>query len=763
METLWRRQNLCSLIFKLYLPHLTPTLRTQFESIQSEFFVFITKLTENRGLVFTTQHVKAIRLTFLRYISGNPLTQYEGVTLNKYGFPSKIRRLLSLDLQNPDILKMCLTLLTILRDTRAPAILDRGPIETIWGGNIPEAFKDMHKQVCSDLHINKCHMKAVEWNRFHFTTKMGPNGPALFSSDLDFEALPDYYISILGLMSGRLLEAKFGDIKMVSERFPQAFHMISEIIPVELRRDNHCSRRLSCFSDKETKSRTIAIFDYWSQTTLKPLHDHLNTILKNIPQDCTFNQAKFTEFMLNQEKDTVFCSLDLTNATDRMPIKLQYNIIAEIIGDLKAVSWEHIMVGLPFTLKTRKSKSRFSYKEEVKTTEEQIYYGAGQPMGAYSLWPTMALTHHYIVRMSALSLGIENFSNYCILGDDVVIANERVADEYCRFLSILDMPISFQKTHRSKRFFEFAKRYFYDGIEITPFSISSLDNVYHRYYLLHNFLENQCKHGWKLDYSQFPLLIKRIYQLFHRPHLWRGVRKLIVPFRLITDVKESGRPLTKSIKEFCEAFTLVLPYNSYELFADVLVESIKLIRHDQIKSELARCRESFKELWNTINSKLVLANGGPSHVKGFMSPEIPRNLGPFSTCYREMTTGSLAEFLNEIRPNLTYEQFLDGELDSYDAVSLLKLRGLTERTMKPTLLQFCDNVKVQLFAQSHLTKKLINVVKNEFTIEWFKLGCINEWHIFQRRSAFQTEGIEMILHKHSEHLRMMEELVRYEC
>jgi hypothetical protein len=45
-----------------------------------------------------------------------------------------------------------------------------------------------------------------------------------------------------------------------------------------------------------------------------------------------------------------------------------------------------------------------------------------------------------------------------ILGDDIVIHNDKVAKEYGRILQSLGVSISEAKTHVSKDTFEFAKR-----------------------------------------------------------------------------------------------------------------------------------------------------------------------------------------------------------------------------------------------------------------------------------------------------------------
>lgn len=86
----------------------------------------------------------------------------------------------------------------------------------------------------------------------------------------------------------------------------------------------------------------------------------------------------------------------------------------------------------------------------------------------------MALTHHFIVRLAALRCGLPHFKDYALLGDDIVIANDKVAQRYRDLLAILAMPISETKTHVSIDTYEFAKRWIQKGIEVTPFSLSGL-------------------------------------------------------------------------------------------------------------------------------------------------------------------------------------------------------------------------------------------------------------------------------------------------
>lgn len=89
-------------------------------------------------------------------------------------------------------------------------------------------------------------------------------------------------------------------------------------------------------------------------------------------------------------------------------------------------------------------------------------------MGAYSSWAMLALSHHVIVRVAAHRVGIVNFKDYCVLGDDVVIRNSAVADSYFNLMKSLGVSINLSKSVNSFEFAEFAKNWTGPGVQITP-------------------------------------------------------------------------------------------------------------------------------------------------------------------------------------------------------------------------------------------------------------------------------------------------------
>lgn len=70
----------------------------------------------------------------------------------------------------------------------------------------------------------------------------------------------------------------------------------------------------------------------------------------------------------------------------------------------------------------------FTTPKDRNTNERiMVKYATGQPMGLYSSWAALAITNHILVRLAAYRLGFNKFSDYLVLGDDIVIFSPQVA------------------------------------------------------------------------------------------------------------------------------------------------------------------------------------------------------------------------------------------------------------------------------------------------------------------------------------------------
>lgn len=266
------------------------------------------------------------------------------------------------------------------------------------------------------------------------------------------------------------------------------------------------------------KVRVFAIIDYWTQSLLLPLHDWLFSILREIPQDGTFDhEAAVYRFRDRIGPGRKVYSYDLSAATDRLPLILQVEILGQIIGKRLATLWGLLLVGRKYYLK-RSSKdgippirehvrARHGYRHvrgpeprflghswikefcseelaylrkvegKLQSSERALVYGAGQPMGARSSWPTLAITHHLIVQLAAYrcSKQLKWFTEYGIIGDDVVIAGEEVATEYQAIIRNLGVTIkdavSLSSTNST---WEFAKSFVHNNVICSPFSFGEM-------------------------------------------------------------------------------------------------------------------------------------------------------------------------------------------------------------------------------------------------------------------------------------------------
>lgn len=82
------------------------------------------------------------------------------------------------------------------------------------------------------------------------------------------------------------------------------------------------------------KVRVFAMVDVWTQSVLKPLHEILFAFLKSLPNDGTFDQESSVRRAYQKSKiANKSFGYDLSAATDRLPIKLQQDILSSLFGE----------------------------------------------------------------------------------------------------------------------------------------------------------------------------------------------------------------------------------------------------------------------------------------------------------------------------------------------------------------------------------------------------------------------------------------------
>lgn len=412
------------------------------------------RILETRGKAEGIRYAKQTRLGLLKALEGVSKKELCTEIRNGLKFPKDLRFLKTVQSDRfYPVTRLVLSTLSVFRFLKGdgkPSFLtiEQGPslarIPTFLQEYILPFFRSMGYRPLG------LRSRKLDFKKYRMTVKAGPKGHALWTSYLDLLHMPKSLYEAIGVVGGKKLRE---DMSTYLGLIPSILDYMGSVLETS----STSFRRLSIIQDKEGKNREIAIMDYYSQAALQPLHNYLFKLIKRIPQDSTFDQSGNLETLVPTPGSS-FHSIDLSSATDRFPIAVQSALIETLFGKEYADHWAHIMVGFPFDYGERK-----------------ITYARGNPMGAYSSWSSFVLAHHFLVFVACKQANIDwNRCPYILLGDDIVIANDKVAGNYKVLLQRLDIPYSKEKSHQSPYLFEFAKRFVHDGTEISPFPLAGL-------------------------------------------------------------------------------------------------------------------------------------------------------------------------------------------------------------------------------------------------------------------------------------------------
>jgi len=198
------------------------------------------------------------------------------------------------------------------------------------------------------------------------------------------------------------------------------------------------------------KSRLILIGTPVLQTELAPLKAYLLRLLKEIPTDCTHNQEEGVAFLRKSLGHKKVHSIDLKDATWNFPLYLQ-EVVAKGIGVPKVVR--------------NKMFRTLAYDSKANEFARIV---KGQAMGLGPSFPLFSLTHNLLLAGLCRWFGVEPIDTFRILGDDVIITEDRVAKAYRLFLDRHGVPVSLSKTLSSSTTGEFAGRILHLSGNVTP-------------------------------------------------------------------------------------------------------------------------------------------------------------------------------------------------------------------------------------------------------------------------------------------------------
>lgn len=541
------------LLSVLILAGARPMLRKSSMVMLSSFY----ELVANQGLAQACALYKESRRVLYKYLNGTPVFDSElALGITKSGLPrtipSSIRTLIRAN--SVTAIRIALFILDIgklyeyeARGNIDPIIQPASPIDPALIQRIRGFVPVFRKMLESELKVPILQPNDLRVKRFNFTTKAGPNGPALLTSFLDALALHSHasffpFESYCKLIGENRILAHLVTLSGITRT------IIGYLGVSVLGRLN--VGKISTTPNPYGKVRIFAIPTYWVQVIMYPVHEALFKVLRVIPTDYTFDQGLAIKHIIDSQARCIY-SYDLSAATDRFPLEIQEIILPSIFAEashefaVKAFSlWADILRTTEFTYTDRFVPStkgaehrikgevaklrhladryikyfrdtdvgdlsscivRGSLRNQVISKTSYLRYAAGQPMGTYSSWAAFTLCHHFIVQLAAHEVAqYQNwYRGYSILGDDVVLYSidtygSHIALRYKDLMSGLGVDVNPNKgLESSNGTFEFAKRFVSDGVDLS---------VYHWKEIF--FIRNASMFHDYLKYKLMPLVDK---------------------------------------------------------------------------------------------------------------------------------------------------------------------------------------------------------------------------------------------------------------
>jgi hypothetical protein len=442
-------------------------------------------LYKHRGMVGLVNYLKASQVLFQQSLGGMKLHDTMDlkirVSRTASGMPRIVDPLLRFAIRREDtkVMKFIMTLLSVFRVLEFPGKLKLGSITDAFKGDLTPGT--MYWRVISHI-PNFCRLvKAVQ--RENKVTPLFERGivPKPIVKSAPGTALGQVSTNpFVLLLSARALWQK-GMADCISY-FIRAFEKGTDIpfpglqriwqdmhsVPLDLipSMANIAIGRLGLKHEAAGKVRVFAMCDAWTQWVLEPLHSWIFDTLRFIVTDGTHDQLKPVRAKAGMVKSAF--SLDLTAATDRLPISIQVKLLENLISKEFAVEWSRLLVGREYFLPASK---------KLGIQAMNLRYSVGQPMGALSSWAMLALTHHLIVQVAAWEAGYaksEWYKEYAVLGDDLVIFDPKVKTQYLHIVEAIGVECGLAKSLLSSKgkVIEFAKKTFYGAVDISPVPVT---------------------------------------------------------------------------------------------------------------------------------------------------------------------------------------------------------------------------------------------------------------------------------------------------
>lgn len=470
-------QSIAGLILRLIPTMEGNTTVGMVKGIKQTLYHF-SKIAHYQGMPGLIKRLKAASVSIQQslggYVTPMPLIARTASGLPRF-LPSNFRSLIRSG--NKVYIRLSLTLTSLYRDIMIPGKIDLSSVTDPFTGNFKQSMylvKFIPRFVT--LFCGKYGGKEALIKKFSYfvISKSSPQSKGVISTDpyslvRSAKVLSPEQISNLSILFGLSTKNRFG----ITVTDPIARINLARSITSTFKFVNPFdgfSGKIGIKEEAAGKMRVFAMVDPWTQLAMAPLHKALFRILsKHHMIDGTFNQLGPIERLWGMKAlkpKMPLYSMDLSSATDRLPLFLQKALIAGIfsLSDKESSAWTQLLVERSYKLP----------KAAIIGNVNSVKYAVGQPMGALSSWAMLAMTHHFIVQCAAWLCGFSKhrlFTEYCVLGDDIVIYNHKVAKRYHYLMTqVLGVKCQLAKSVLSPKGLglEFAKKTFYMGVNVSP-------------------------------------------------------------------------------------------------------------------------------------------------------------------------------------------------------------------------------------------------------------------------------------------------------
>jgi len=318
--------------------------------------------------------MKEVRVHLENYFLGSDKKEHTLVKLRYCGIPVILGEAIHMLKEGKQALKvLVLSILTIGRSARFKKSPDFSTItdEKSCEVGIPKSTYINFNLYLKGKINNKKRFTIPVFKHYHFSTKASPMGDNSFDSlILELITLPDELKEHIFHVGGRDLKFRINflisNFYFIAKSLPNFQSVVEKLIKRHSTHDGFIhpadiynkddsfyaflskyNRKLVSFAEYEGKTRIIGLVEYWSQTALEPIATLVFNVLRNIPQDQTFDQAEGCKELTFDIHKTYF-SLDLKAFTDRFPMEIVSKLLSTMFNREYSESITYILCGTPF-------------------------------------------------------------------------------------------------------------------------------------------------------------------------------------------------------------------------------------------------------------------------------------------------------------------------------------------------------------------------------------------------------------------------------